>query len=261
MRGRRQDRAPSVFPDGDIAVVSPHLDDAVFSLGGAIADLRSAGRTVRIVTVFAGVPGSDAPPSPWDERCGFESAAESAVRRRAEDKRACALLGVEPVWLSFDVRWPEGAPEALQQALEDAAVVLVPGFPCTHTDHVLAARWVLAGRRTGVAVGAYVDQPYAMWRILGRKAAGSKRLENLRDVALRRPTTAAMEQPELSPQLSDLVEAPPEWLRLPRSPEGWIAKLRATRAYRSQFRVISRTMPLGVALYERQWGGEGLAWV
>ena len=261
MRSRQSDPAPSLFGEGDVAVVSPHLDDAVFSLGASIADLRAAGRSVKVVTVFAGVPESSAPPSPWDEQCGFASAAESAATRREEDRRACALLGVEPMWLSFDVRWPDGATEALQDALEGAATVLVPGFPCTHRDHILAARTVLTTRRPEVAVGLYVDQPYAMWRLLGREATGRTRRENLLDVLLRRPATAALQQPEVSPHLVDLVPASPQWLRLRRGRRAWLAKQRATLAYASQLRTFSRTMPVGIALYERQWGGEGLAWV
>jgi LmbE family N-acetylglucosaminyl deacetylase len=261
VRGRRADRAPSVFPAGDIAVVSPHLDDAVFSLGSSIADLCAARRKVVVVTLFAGDRSSDAPPSPWDERCGFGSAAESARTRRAEDARACALLGVEPVWLSFDVRSPEGAAAALLDAVQHAAVVLVPGFPCTHRDHILAARTVLGARRPEVTVGLYVDQPYAMWLLLGREARGRTRGESMRDLVLRRDTSASMMVPDLSPHLTDLVPRPPVWLRVGRSRRAWLAKQRATLAYRSQRRAFSRAMPAGIALYERQSGGEGVAWL
>jgi LmbE family N-acetylglucosaminyl deacetylase len=226
-----------------------------------IAELRGAGRTVRVVTLFAGDPTSEAAASPWDEHCGFASAAESARVRREEDRRACAFLGVTPEWLSFDARWADAAGEALQQALGDASVVLVPGFPCTHKDHVFAARAVLAARRRDVSVGLYVDQPYAMWRILGRQAAPGSRRRNFRDVLLRRPSTAALQQPEVSTHIADLVQAPLEWLRLRRGRRAWLAKQRATLAYASQLQVFSRVMPLGIALYERQWGGEGVAWV
>jgi LmbE family N-acetylglucosaminyl deacetylase len=251
---------PSAFPEGDIAVVSPHLDDAVFSVGATIADLRAAGRNVTVVTAFAGNPESDAPPSPWDARCGFTSAAESAATRRDEDRRASALLGVEFEWLPFDVRWPEGVAEALRQAVEQAAVVLVPGFPCTHRDHILAARAVLTAGPADVAIGLYVDQPYAMWRVLGREATGRRRRENLVHL-LRRSSSLELQEPEVSSHLADLVPAPPSWLELPRSRRAWLAKQRAVLAYRTQRRAFSRGMPFGIALYEWRWGGEGLAWL
>jgi LmbE family N-acetylglucosaminyl deacetylase len=54
------------WPPGDVAVVSPHLDDAALSLGAAIAALTRSGRTVRVVTPFAGDPSSDAPANGWE---------------------------------------------------------------------------------------------------------------------------------------------------------------------------------------------------
>jgi LmbE family N-acetylglucosaminyl deacetylase len=211
--------------------------------------------------MFAGDPTSKAPPSSWDERCGFASAAESAATRRTEDARACTLVGVEPVWLPFDVRRPEGVADALRQVIAPAGVVLVPGFPCTHRDHILATRTVLSGRRAGVAVGLYVDQPYAMWRLLGREGTGRSRRANLADLLLRRPASTAARKPTLSEHLGDLVSNAPVWAPVSRTRRSWLAKQRATLAYTSQRRAFSPAMPLGIALYEALARGEGLAWV
>ncbi|GAA2910888.1 PIG-L family deacetylase [Streptosporangium fragile] len=78
----------------DTIVVSPHFDDAALSVAGVLA--RRAGSAV-IVTVLGGAAGET--PSAWDRLCGFASAEEAARERRAEDARACAVLGVDQVAL------------------------------------------------------------------------------------------------------------------------------------------------------------------
>lgn len=80
-----------------LTIISPHLDDAVFSCGALIAACRNP----LVVTVFAGVPpeGIDAPD--WDRAAGFSTGHESVHARRHEDARALALLAAEPVWLDF----------------------------------------------------------------------------------------------------------------------------------------------------------------
>lgn len=50
---------------GPLVVLSPHLDDAVLSLGATIARLSRHGRSVRVVTAFANDPTSRAPAGPW----------------------------------------------------------------------------------------------------------------------------------------------------------------------------------------------------
>jgi LmbE family N-acetylglucosaminyl deacetylase len=84
-----------------VVVLSPHLDDGVFSLGAAIARTTAANGEVKVVTVFANDPASTEPPSAWDAACGFGSVGEAATVRREEDDRACRLVGAQPVWLPF----------------------------------------------------------------------------------------------------------------------------------------------------------------
>ena len=86
---------------GRVAVLSPHLDDAVLSLGAAIARAVREGATVTIVTVFAGDVDSALPASNWDRLAGFATEGEAAAARRVEDATACALLGAEPRPLPF----------------------------------------------------------------------------------------------------------------------------------------------------------------
>ena len=90
--------------DGDVAVLSPHLDDAILSLGAAISGARG---DVRVVTVFAGDPDSTLAAGEWDSRAGFRTVGEAARARREEDALACADVGARPVWLPFvDDQYP-----------------------------------------------------------------------------------------------------------------------------------------------------------
>lgn len=69
-----------------ILVLSPHPDDAVWSLGGRIADWIRAGRPVTVLTVFDGTTAGPAPPGRW------RAVADPALRRR-EDEAAVGRLG------------------------------------------------------------------------------------------------------------------------------------------------------------------------
>lgn len=85
-----------------VVAVSPHLDDAVFSVGGTLAALTSAGWSARVVTCFtATVPD----PSPFALACqldkGLPTDVDYMALRRAEDEAACAVLGAEPVHLAL----------------------------------------------------------------------------------------------------------------------------------------------------------------
>lgn len=211
---------------GSAAVLSPHLDDAILSLGAAIANARSE---LAVVTVFAGDPDSALPAGEWDSQSGFRTAGEAARARREEDALACADVGARPVWLPFvDHQYPPDDDEtvwnALERALEGADTVLVPAFPLTHPDHArllaLVERHGLPGRR----LGRYVEQPYA--------AAWSDR----------------------SPGDG--------WTPLAAGLPQRVAKLRACRRYTSQLPLLSRSGPILRPLfaYEVARGGERVKW-
>src|SRR5947208_5655387 len=84
-----------------VVVLSPHLDDAVFSLGAWLHHEARVGATLRILTVLANDPSVDRPAGSWDAECGFSSAAAAALARREEDRRACAIVGARPDWLPY----------------------------------------------------------------------------------------------------------------------------------------------------------------
>lgn len=222
---------------GRVCVVSPHLDDAVLSLGASLAQSARAGADIHAITVFAGDPDSDAPASTWDAKAGFTSLAEATRARRLEDAEACRLLGLTPVWLSFaDSLYRDGASDddvwaALAPNLDEAALVLAPGFPLIHEDHLRLCR-LLRARLPRELVGYYVEQPYAAWLRSG--------------FSTRRPADEEVARLEA------------EWRRLLVGPRGWAAKKRALRAYPSQMRLMHQ--PTGaIASYEGRRGGETVA--
>ncbi len=77
--------------------LSPHLDDAALSCGGLLWDLAQNGHQVEIWTLFAGNP-PDEDFSPFAQQMHQDwgvTGAEAAALRKAEDQRACEILGVE----------------------------------------------------------------------------------------------------------------------------------------------------------------------
>lgn len=257
MGGQRFDPAR---PAGSrVVVVSPHLDDAVLSLGATIVRLAGAGADVRVLTVFAGDPRSAEPAGKWGRRCGFATLGEEATGRREEDRRACALVSARPDWLPFE---PEAGDAevraALAERLRGADAVLTPGSPCSHPDHLRASRFVLELRPDG-RLGFYVDQPYAMWRVIGAgTTAGRGRRRNLAGLLLRRPGTLALLEPGRAAELA--APGGVTWETVGRSPGQWVRKQRAVRCYRSQIRAFGPVMPIGLAVYERAAGGEAVGW-
>jgi len=158
-------------------VISPHLDDAVFSCG----DWLAAHPGAIVMTVFAGVPRDGALHTDWDTRCGFEDASRAVNARRTEDRDALRALGAEPVWLAFcDSQYGDTpAIGALADAVHDALVCVGADtllFPLGlfHSDHLLvhtAVRRALP-RLPGIASLAYEDAPYrAMPAVLQRRLA------------------------------------------------------------------------------------------
>jgi LmbE family N-acetylglucosaminyl deacetylase len=158
----------------DRVVVSPHLDDAALS-ASAMLDEHAA-----VVNVFTGAPLRDGALSLWDKVCGETDSGDVARRRVAEDARALATRGIEPVNLGYRdalIRKADGDTSEIEVAalagdLDDAlrtsplppeGQVWVPlgGGPRPHGDHVLVREAALILHRLGYwRVGLYADQPY-----------------------------------------------------------------------------------------------------
>ncbi|QDX21794.1 PIG-L family deacetylase [Pandoraea pnomenusa] len=144
-------------------VISPHLDDAVFSCGRLMA---AAPGTV-VVTVFAGVPPAGTPAPPWDRAAGFASGHEAMQARRLEDLSALDKLRAESVWLPFldrqyvDAETSQAIAPALREILgeyPDRRVLAPLGL--FHSDHALVfdAVWRLMHEPTHALAG---DMPEA----------------------------------------------------------------------------------------------------
>ncbi|MEP7045353.1 MAG: PIG-L family deacetylase [Ilumatobacteraceae bacterium] len=149
-----------------IVIVSPHLDDAVLSIGATMSTWSRRGLEMQLVTLFAGDPGRTTPPSYWDSKRGSATASEATMARRIEDAAAARVVGATPVWGPFDdsayvaQRDPDVMWNFLRPHVEAASIVLLPGWPLSHTDHRFATMLVLE-RLRGVAVGFYAETPYA----------------------------------------------------------------------------------------------------
>jgi LmbE family N-acetylglucosaminyl deacetylase len=84
--------------------ISPHLDDAVLSAGGLIREQVNAGIPVEIWTILCGVPPTDEL-SPFAQvlhyQWGIPSVTELIHSRRAEDEKACQIVGAKPVYFDY----------------------------------------------------------------------------------------------------------------------------------------------------------------
>ena len=235
----------SVVLEGRVVVVSPHLDDAVLSLGATIAGSVQAGAVIEALTVFAGDPDSQAPAGPWDTRSGFETEGHASLMRREEDRVACAILGMTPHWLSYaDEQYDRHGDErtigaAVAGATRGADVVLLPGAPLVNPDHIWLTLTLLRQGLDCRRVGLYAEQPYVFQQ--------------------RRSVTKLVTSAHLQPML----RLAPQWLRNVGTPATRRDKLRALSAYRSQLRQLGLGFFGRRQMLRHEWrtGGEALAWL
>jgi LmbE family N-acetylglucosaminyl deacetylase len=235
--------------DDTVVVISPHPDDAVLSLGCALASWSCSGYVVEVLTAFAGDPKSDAAAGDWDRQAGFATAGEAARGRGEENEQACNVMGVRSRSLPFkDAQYAGTHDEqqvsaAVRDSVSGASAVLLPGFPLRHPDHLWLSRMLLAGGLPCPKVGLLAEQPY---RYIVRRD---------------RPRPAAL------PDLSPLIAGEPRWrtstVRTARYlPSRW----RAIHCYRSQLpllgMVAKRETKLSLMLaHELTRGGEAIAWL
>jgi LmbE family N-acetylglucosaminyl deacetylase len=221
-----------------VVVVSPHLDDGVFSLGAAITLWARRGARVELLTVLACDPESEAQTGGWDARAGFRTEGEAARARRDEDVRACAIVGATPVWLPFgSVDYErhgedEAVRAAVASAVDGADAVLLPGSPLSHPDHA----WLTGVLVSGVSfrrLGFYAEQPYT-------RRGGS--------------------EPEADAWLEDALGGTLQFEPVPASSCHRLAKWRAIRKYRSQLPPLGMEWSLRRGPHSILWE-EMVAWV
>jgi LmbE family N-acetylglucosaminyl deacetylase len=160
---------------GGTTILSPHPDDAAFSLGGAVAQGYFPA-PVSLVTLFGR--------SAYSKQDGFAGDPEAVTRRRRrEDETFASRFGLalsffelpeaalrgEPLFVSHPLEplaTPAGLEEALSQALNDLRPdrLLLPLGLGGHRDHLLTRRAALPlARRRGLDYAYYEDLPYAAW--------------------------------------------------------------------------------------------------
>jgi LmbE family N-acetylglucosaminyl deacetylase len=131
---------------GRLMVISPHLDDGVFSCGELMASARGA----MVVTIFSGVPPASQVLTEWDAACGFMNAQQAIAARREEDRHALEILHAEPLWLDFcdsqygmtptDAAIATAISNMLKQHCPDSVMIPAGLF---HSDHELTHRAAL----------------------------------------------------------------------------------------------------------------------
>jgi LmbE family N-acetylglucosaminyl deacetylase len=173
--------------------LSPHLDDAVFSCGGAIATQVRAGERVLVVTVFAATPlDPDLTPFTRELKARWGGASDPVAVRRQEDLSALRVLGAQGLHLPYadcvyrfdpatseafypdetsifadvhpaEATWHLNLLGALRAAVPglDQARLYAPLTAGHHVDHLLVHSMGLALERQGAQVAFYEDYPYA----------------------------------------------------------------------------------------------------
>jgi hypothetical protein len=247
------------IPPGPLLLVSPHLDDAIFSCHALV----SRAEPLDVLTVFTGFPD---PPQQgwWDLECGFEDSTTAMTARREEDRVAFAGLPHRQSYL--DLLEAQHAPRRVAEARVIAeeverwvagntrgTVALPAGAGCTtgrrarllrrlrrehcsppqHPDHVLVRDAALPAVG-GADVLLYEELPYLLGRPadeeVERVASDRRRVEPItveidRAQKARRIAAYASQIPHISPAEGRLDAAP----TLPGRERYWLLRPSTSR--------------------------------
>jgi LmbE family N-acetylglucosaminyl deacetylase len=155
-----------------VVAISPHLDDAAFSVGGLLAARARGGDRITIVTCFT---GNVAQPQGFALACqldkGLDAAVDYMALRRDEDLAACAVIGAEAIHLPFleaPHRGYASAAELFAERRMDDGVLL----PLTYALGELVERLAPDLLLGPLAVGDHVDH----WIVRQALAASAQTL-------------------------------------------------------------------------------------
>jgi hypothetical protein len=253
-RGARRSRQESGFQTrlqvdraAPELLLSPHLDDAALDCWS----LLMSDRDLNVVNLFAGVP----PPGQqgvWEAVIGVADAAARARLRIAEDARALALAGREPLNLPLlDAQYRKARPtlEQLDRAVSDAVAsasrVYVPAGIGAHGDHLLVRRYGRMLLAAGMPVTLYAELPYCIFHgwpawVDASEPDPSRDVDAYWRSFLRRV-----------PELADLRAAQVTRLQ----PDAAAAKLEAIRCYRASLNFGVRQLLAAPQIhgYEVRW--------
>ncbi|MGB3542983.1 PIG-L deacetylase family protein [Rubrivirga sp.] len=209
-----------------LLAISPHLDDAAFSAGGALATWAAVGHRVVVATVFTrSVPDPVGFALACQTDKGVAPDADYLALRRVEDAAACAHLGAEPVWLDLEEAPHRGydSPDALfgrvlpgdcdtWKAVRDRVLEVVDEV---RPDLVLSCQ----------GLGGHVDHAHVVQAVAGLEGGGGAPVAWWRDTpyAIR---GAGRPAPDLPSDLEDVA--------VPLEDDALGAKLDACVAYATQ---------------------------
>lgn len=153
--------SPRIDASAPAVILSPHLDDAVWSCFSLLAREDD----VLVATVFAGIP--DGQPGWWDAQCGITDSAAHVRDRRSEDAAVLGSLGRQTLHLDLlDGQYREApvpAAEIVRALMERVPAVrhiYAPGG-IGHPDHALVRDAGALLRERGVPVTVYTDYCYS----------------------------------------------------------------------------------------------------
>lgn len=272
-----------------ILVVSPHLDDAVLSIGGSIAMWSAAGHRVVVASVYTAGPA-------LDELAPSMRKFADYTTRRAEDAAACAVVGAETRrldqierafrkpylkgWSFFSTPRERGGFDRLHavtsaiDGLADLAPdrVLIPLGIGNHVDHVeamIAATDIAIARGWLGRVGFYEDFYALSGQMRGRHFVSGTRiwrrwnaplLKAPKLAVLLRTIAAARRGPPVETLLDPVLRGA-VW-ELESSPIDEDRKLAAIACYASQARAFGGFAGIERAIraYHAWWGGAEPLW-
>lgn len=186
---------------GPVLVVSPHLDDAVLSVGASLSALTETGRMVVVCTVFAGSPSGPVSEgaSAFHSHCGLGD--DAVLVRHDEDRAAVREVGGQALhlgfldaiyrrigeqWLCrrpgavFDPLMPDEPTiaSAIESRLSDLLAAVRPAMVLTcaavggHVDHRLVRDAAIAACvAEGRPLALWEDIPYAIGKVPACNAA------------------------------------------------------------------------------------------
>lgn len=148
---------------GRTVILSPHLDDAVFSCWKLLTRDQAL-----VITICAGLPSGRTRPAYYDGLSGSSSPRERFHERRAEDAEVLEAVGAQYVHLDvLDAPYrrrrvaPVTIAETVHALIPLSANVVGPAAIGGHPDHLLVREVALILRDRGRPVSLFADVPYA----------------------------------------------------------------------------------------------------
>lgn len=167
LRNARFSSAVRTEPTGPIAVLSPHLDDAVIDCWSLITRPDE----VEVVNIFTGSPDPGVV-AYWDRVSGADDSAARQSERVEEDRLALDRANRRPANLGFlGFSYRNGRAEPSFAELDTALASHIPAVSAVyapaalgsmHPDHEVVRAYALAMAAQGFQVILYADVPYCV---------------------------------------------------------------------------------------------------